>query len=220
MNSLNTCNIVNKKEDILNALEGVDVSARDFVLINGCISKFILGGTELPLQFDKILFSETNKFLLFIMKDFELDDDSLKEFLQRKNIYFKELLFNGLEEDNYECNKNLKSFLFVNQKSTLKDAMINSKEKGIDKCTYYPNVFGSLELGYRTDDGNYGLIEKVNIDGVIETSDKIIMFFNKEFSDFDDVELYATLIDVPIKTSVDVVQNVKEFEYRKIRKNF
>ena len=194
--------------DIFNDAQDVD----DFVLIDNCISKLTLGKKEVPIQFDKMLYSYDKNILVLIMKDSQLSTDDLEDFMHKKNIHFSKHICNK-QNDSYKYDGELKEFSFVGEKESLKRAIVDCKQKENDDCVYYPNVVGKLELGYITDEGEYDLFGRMKVNGVVEFEDKMILLLKRQkLAGLKDRQIFDLLMETPVKTLVDVGEDVSSFK--------
>ena len=211
-NYLNIVAIQKDDENILEALKNINPDTKDCLLFNNCLSKMKLVGREIPLYFDKMLYSKENNLLMVVRQESLISYNDIKNILQKKNIAFKEYNCQK-EKDDYKYNDNLKEFFFVNSKEKLERVVKDSKEKGFDSCTYYPNVFGNLEISYLDKDKNKECLKKINFDGAVELDDKIILIVNqKRLRSIDDKELYSVIAKIPLRMIIDIDVNINSLE--------
>ena len=70
--------------------------------------------------------------------------------------------------------------MFAIDKYVLDEALRDSKNRGCEVCEYYPDINGCLELRYLSGEGNYVMLHRQLIHGVILLDDKIIMLMSQE----------------------------------------
>lgn len=181
------------------------------VLITNCISRLLLGGKKFHTIFDTALFSEDNNNLLIIKEKSEITPDVLKELLDSRNIDYNEITFREyLHFDKPESSKEL---FFASNEKSLKKAILTSKEKNIDSCTYYPRVKGNFRIKYFFFKEKQEQIEDYYLRGVIELDDKLIilvkdmdngLYYNKVLHELEKLNMsvvvdYSDEIEEPVK---------------------
>lgn len=216
MNDLNIFAIQKNNEVIIEVLKNIKPRTKDVLIFNNCISKLKLASREIPLYFDKMLYSRENNLLVLVMQDSLVSFDDIKILLGEKNIRFREYNCQK-EKDNYN-NDNLKEFYFVSSKDTLEKTIKDSKVNGQDSCTYYPNVSGSLEIAYLDELKNKECLKRIVFDRVIELDDKLILIVNQKIKNIDEKEIYASIAKIPLKMVIDIDVNISSLEIEKKEK--
>ena len=211
MNDFNILAVHNNLDE-LEAILTEKENAKDFVLIDGCVSKLKIGFKEVPIQFDKMLYSCDENILILIMKNSKIDVSNLEELMHKRNMRYSKYTCDK-QNNFYKSDAELKEFSFAGDKNELKKAINNSKANGANDCVYYPNVGGMLELGYLTDE-KYGLFGRIKLDGVIDFDDQMILLLGKQkTNNLNDRQLFDILMDTSIRTLVDVDVRVHSFKH-------
>lgn len=211
---MNDFNVVAVQKDLSVLVDTFEEmqDTEDFVLIDGCVSKLIIGRKEVDTQFDKMLYSYDKNILILIMKDAQLSVSDIEEFMHNKNIRFSKYVCDK-QEDFCRSSEKQKEFSFVGERDYLKEAILDSRKKGFNDCVYYPNVSGKLELGYLTADGKYGLFGRMKIDGVVDFDDKMLLLLERQKSiSLNDRQVFDLLTETSVRTLVDVSANVNSFK--------
>ncbi len=204
------------KEEIHNALANVTSSSTN-ILFRNCLCTFKIEDTNMNILFDTMFYGEDSDTLILLMRNGALTDQELKEELDKRNINYNEVVFDDLDF-NYQEDKNFRDIWFARENYVLIDALQDSKDKGIKKCTYYPNVTGNLEMEYLT-----SLLSKEKVDGrttegLIELEDKIVLLINQDDERnigmrevFQITESIGTMTNVDMSREVESIKKNKQY---------
>ena len=217
MNDFDVFAVQKDMSELVDAFKDMQ-DVEDFVLIDGCVSKLTLGKKEVPIQFDKMLYSYDKNILILIMRDSQLSISDIEELMHEKNIRFSKYVCDK-QNDSYKYDEELKEISFAGEKKALKRIVSDNKEKGHEDCVYYPNVLGKLELGYLTAEGKYGLFVRMKMSGVVDFEDEIILLLEKQKNvSLNDRQIFDILMDSRVKTLVDIDVSVANFKRPKNNK--
>ncbi len=195
----------NQIDGVVSTLKGVNKNTNDFLVFNNCVSKLTIGEREVPIGFDKMLYSAENNLLFIFLKDSLCSFEDLKTLLDKLNISYRQYNFDNTSS---KANSNLKEIYLTGEKNDLRNILMESKKNGLNSCTYYPNVTGNLEMGYM-EDGKVLPLKKIEIREVVSLEDKIILIMD---GNIKDDKLFKITMELPIKTLVDTSYDISDFE--------
>ncbi len=165
--------INDRPEDVLNAIKGIKDS-EDNTMYNNCISYLRVGEKVLYIQFGAALLSEDKDKLILLVKDGLITSEEFRKLLDNKNIPYNEITF----MESMPLSQNVdKKIWFAREEGILREALRDSKEKGIDECNYYPGIHGRFELRYPSESKPVPFIRQA-IKGAITLEDKIILLMS------------------------------------------
>lgn len=201
--------IQKNKEEIEMALDNIKDSNSN-ILFRNCLCSFGIGSENLNVLYDTVLYSEESDAVILLTRNGNLTVEELKERLEKRNISFHEVVFND-EDFDYDFDESQKEIWFAREKGVVEDAFRDSKEKGINRCTYYPNVEGHLDLEYYISHAtSKEKLDGRNIKGVIEFSDKFILLINQDIKkDVTMREVFQLIEQVGIMTTVNMKEEVE-----------
>ena len=162
--------------EIYTALEGLE-NSEDNMLYSNCISHLQVGDTKLCVQFDTALINEDKERMIIMMKDGPLKREHFFSILAEKNIRYNEVSFPPTKQKEDE-NQDLKEIWFALDEEVVREALLDSRDIGIDQCTYYSNLVGFFELCYPLTGGKEALLENQVIHGAIVLEDKIVLLMD------------------------------------------
>ena len=166
--------IQHNPEEVYTAIEGLENSSNN-ILYTNCKSNLRVGEQKIFVQFSTALLSEEKDRLIVLMKNGKLTTEEFKRLLDEKMIPYHEVEFMKTQPVTQQESKEL---WFAREQSVLRDALLDSKSKGIDICEYYPNLRGTFELKYPIDEEKLELLDKQGIRGTIVLDDKIILLMS------------------------------------------
>jgi len=166
------------REEINDALENVTSSIKN-ILFRNCLCTFRIESYDINVLFDTMLYAEDSDTLVLLMRNGSLTSQELKEELERRNIYYNEVIFDD-NDFSYEADYNSKEIWFARESNVLEDAFRDSKEKGQKNATYYPAVEGILSIQYLTSTLETEKVDGRDFKGLIETEDKYILLVNQK----------------------------------------
>lgn len=197
------------KEELQNALANIKKESRENILFTNCLSNLRIGSNNInTTKFDTVLFSKDSDTLILLMKDGEAKAADIKKYLLENDIIFHEVNF--AFEDQSENKDTLKELWFAREKYVLDDALNDSKNKGINSCTYYPNVTGELELKYQTNNKKIeNLAGIMNIKGIINFEDKnVLLIDNQSEININAIQIFKSLSDGGVSVNVDLDNDI------------
>lgn len=182
--NLNILVIQNHPEDIDKALDKIKHNSTN-ILFRNVSSILKIGEKKVPIEFDKVLYSDENSLVILIMKGSSITYKEIVRRLNNRSIDFSEIVFENYEYEDYD--EELKDIVFAKDESSLKIALDDSKKKGNDICRYNPVMKGKLTLKYpgriHLDSECEEIETKIVLNrqmlrGMLETDDKIIFLIN------------------------------------------
>lgn len=197
------------KEELQNALANIKKESRENILFTNCLSNLRIGSNNInTTKFDTVLFSKDSDTLILLMKDGEAKATDIKKYLLENDIIFHEVNF--AFEDQSENKDTLKELWFAREKYVLDDALNDSKNKGINSCTYYPNITGELELKYQTNNKKIeNLAGIMNIKGIINFEDKnVLLIDNQSEININAIQIFKSLSDGGVSVNVDLDNDI------------
>ena len=180
MSSYNICAVhFNKEQNKLDKIFNKFKDNRSNLLYTNCRGKIKIGNDYfLNKQFDACLYSPENDIIILIERGSKETHYDFKEYLTKKDIYFDEVRFINLKE-NYEEPENIPSITFAREKQILEYLVRDSKAKGYDTCTFYPQINSNLLINYP--DNESLTLDEISLKGLIIFTDKYI-FMNNDFN--------------------------------------
>lgn len=150
-------------------------SSKCNVLYTNCIGRIKINDSYyLAKQFDNYFYSPENGMVILIERDFVKTNQDVRAYLNNKNISYSEVRFTDLED---EIIKNdIPNITIVKEKQMLEEAIKDSKVKGYDSCTFYPQINSELSIKYP--DSTNTKLEQTNLKGLIIFPDKYIFMVN------------------------------------------
>jgi len=150
-------------------------SSKYNVLYTNCVGKIKIGNNHyLAKQFDNYFYSPESDSTILIERDATKTNKDVREYLNSKNIAFSEIRFSNLDEVYTE--NNIPNITIVREKQMLEEAIKDSKLKGYDTCTFYPQVNSELSIKYP--DSTNTKLEQKSLKGLIILPDKYIFMIN------------------------------------------
>lgn len=150
-------------------------SSKCNVLYTNCIGRIKINDSYyLAKQFDNYFYSPENGTVILIERDFVKTNRDVRAYLNNKNISFSEVRFTDLEDEFIK--NDIPNITIVKEKQMLEDAIKDSKGKGYDSCTFYPQVDSELSIKYP--DSTNTKLEQTNLKGLIIFPDKYIFMVN------------------------------------------
>ena len=206
--------IQDSKEEIHLALENV-TSSNTNILFRNCICTFKIEDTDINVLFDTMFYGEDSDTLILLMRNGALTGEELKAELDKRDINYNEVIFDD-NDFTYEADKEAKPIWFAREKYVLYDALKDSKEQCFDKCKYYPNVIGNLEMEYLTSTLSKEKVDGRDFKGLIELEDKIVLLVNQNDKRNVDMRgVFQVTESVGIMTHVDMTRNVDSLKNNK-----
>lgn len=197
------------------AINNIKQDSKYNILYCNCACNFTVGNTFLTSKnFDTMFYSEDSDMLILLQKEGIVSSKDLKEKLSARGIQYTNFDLGNLSDTTLLETVN-KEIWFARDKSTLLEALQDSKEKGINRTIYYPNVQSSIQMGYI--DANCELVELEGrcMQGVIDLEDKMILIIlEKGKNGIREIDVYNYLIHTPMMTNVDVSTEVKSLNRR------
>ena len=177
MNNLDIWAIEFNKKELDKALNNIKKEGTN-ILYTNCISEIKFGSDRyISKQYDTCLYNIENDLLVLIMRSDNKTNSKIRECLTNKNILYHEVRFIDLNLE-YDEDLNIPKIWFARDKNVLKNAIINSKSKGIDICTFYPNVESQLIINYQGGKNNIPFDGRV-LKGLVKLSDKYVFVINQ-----------------------------------------
>lgn len=151
-------------------------SSRCNVLYTNCIGQIKINDSHyLAKQFDNYFYSPENDTVILIERDSVKTNQDVRTYLNDKNISFNEVIFVSLEDDFLQ--NDIPNITIAREKQMLEEAIHDSKQKGYDTCTFYPQVDSELSIKYP--DSNNAKLEQTTLKGLIIFPDKYIFMVNE-----------------------------------------
>ena len=143
-------------------------------------------------SFNTVLYNDDKKILIMLMDGCIANKSDIVKYLAQNNKKFVEIRFMINKQKNNSDEE--REFWFVKDEIVLEEAVKNSFNKSYDKCKIDPNVKGSFDLSYKNNDHKKMIINKVDIKGVIEFKDKIILLLDNDINYVDVLKKYNIII--------------------------
>ncbi len=200
------------------AINNIKPDSKYNILYCNCACNFTVGNTFLTSKsFDTMFYSEDSDMIILLQKEGVATSTDLKEKLASRGINYISFDLEKLEDTSSQENID-KEIWFIRDKDTLLEALHDSKSKGIDITTYYPNVQSGIQIGYI--DSNYELIELDGrcMQGVLDLEDKMILLIpSKEKYGIKEEDVYYILGKTPMKTVVNISNEVESLNKKAIK---
>lgn len=173
------------------------------IIYSNCICDFTVGENRvISRRFDTILYNEESDVLIMLMKNGKASKEEMIAYLEKNNKRYAEITFSK-EDEFYDSNSTSKEIWFARDGYVLEDATMDSIDKNITTCDFYPMVEGNMSFNYRTSQNEKFSIDGRIFKGVVEFLDKVILIINqKNHMDALDVDHTLSLSEV-IKTIED-----------------
>ena len=181
------------------------------IVYDNCYCAFQVGSKIIKnCVFPTIIYNEECDILIMLKSS---DKEKAINYLVEEGLKFVEINFENYEtkEDSIE---DISDIWIARQASVLDDALKDSKEKGLEEITYYPNVVGSMQIDYKNTDLCPVKIDGREFQGFVVLADKIIMIVNNgsdEYKgplDLETIMAIANRNDMFVKINPD-----KEIEF-------
>ena len=143
------------------------------ILYSNIISNIVIGNKQLHAQYDKALYSK--ELLILTREDIATD---IREELIQNRIDYNEVIFSS-EDKTKLNNKENKKIVFARGKETLLEALRDSRDKGIETATIYPNMTGWMDFKYNGFDGTKIKLDNICLKVGIELEDKYIFLVHE-----------------------------------------
>ena len=143
------------------------------ILIENCQGTVRLGNRTINREFGTALYSEDKDLLALFMRDGKPSQKELKRMLDDREILYHEVRLINSEEEPFDELED-KEICFVTNRRSLVEEVKDSKQKGIDTCTYYPKLLGRLNLRQIFESGEEELFDSKPIKAVLDLPDKMI----------------------------------------------
>lgn len=178
MNNSNIYTVHLDKDNLDTIFNNVKNNSSNLLYTN-CIGKLEIGNDYfLAKQFDMCFYSPENDIIVLIERASSKSHSDIRKYLTTKNINFNEVRFINLE-DNYQEQTNIPNISFAREKQILENLIRDSKDKGFDSCTFYPQVDSKLLINYQ--ENKNITLEQTHLKGLIIFPDKYI-FMTNEFN--------------------------------------
>ena len=149
------------------------------IIYSNCTCNFKIGNQEIKnRQFDTFLYNEDSDVLIMLMRGGKATKEDMIKSLEEKGKEYHEVTFANPVED-YENTDEISELWFAREKYVLKDAINDSKSRGINSCEFYPLVTGSLELGYISNTDNPYSVDGRLFNGLVKFDDKLVFIINQ-----------------------------------------
>lgn len=182
---------------------------KENILVTNCISRLKLGGIKFHTIFDTALYNDENNILILLKDNSVITQEDFREMLDKNNTMYNELTFRDYIR--YSKPETGKELFFATNNSTFAKAIEKSQRKGIDSCTYYPKVFGRLNIKYFYDKTLQEQLDSFFIRGVIELDDKyILVVINKDEYDLRYGKILTMLERKNINVDIDYSYEIPE----------
>lgn len=198
------------QEDLSTLYTALEVfrNTNNNVLITNCISRLLIGGKKFHTIFDTALYSEDNSNVLIIKEESTITPDVLKELLKQKNIEYNEVVFR--EYLHFKKPESCKELFFVSNEKGLKKAIITSKDKNIDSCTYYPKIKGNFRIKYFFYKEKQESIDEYHISGIVELDDKLILLVKDRNNGLNHNKILRELEKMNMSVNIDYSEQIEE----------
>ena len=164
------------------------------IIYSNVISHLELNNVEvLGRYFNTVLYNDDKKIMIMLMDGCIANKSDIVKYLSQHKKTFVEVKFMINRQKNNSDEE--REFWFVKDEIVLEEAVKNSFNKSYDKCKIDPNVKGSFDLSYKNNDHKKMIINKVDIKGVIEFKDKVILLLDNDINYSDVLKKY----DIRIK---------------------
>ena len=150
------------------------------IIYSNCICDFNVGeNSVISRRFDTILYNEESDVFIMLMKNGEASKEDMLAYLEKKNKRYAEITFNK-EDEFYDSAITSKEIWFARDGYVLEDATMDSLNKNITTCDFYPMVEGNMSFNYRTSQNEKFSVDGRIFKGVVAFDDKIILIINQK----------------------------------------
>jgi len=169
--------IQSNKDETREALRKVDKDYEGNILYLNCLCSFKIGKERITDKvFDACFYSEESDVVILFAKDM-ISEEEIEQYLKEFDIKYTIIRFTKI--GNSISKNKMSEVWFAREKCVLEDAIIDSINKDINVCDYYPDMQSKIILGYLTRKNNFCEIEGRFCEGVIVFKDKIILLVNQ-----------------------------------------
>ena len=193
---------------------------KENILVTNCISRLKIGGIKFHTIFDTALYNDENNILILLKENSGITQEEFRKMLDKNNTIYNEVAFRDYIR--FTKPETEKEMFFATNSSTFAKAIEKSQEKGIDSCTYYPEVSGRLTVKYFYDKALQEQLDNYLIRGVIELDDKyILVVINKDEHDLRYSKILSTLERKNMNVEIDYSYEIedKKTEKRLVKKH-
>ena len=215
MSNLDVWAIQYYPEELLTALTQIKEGMN--IIYSNLTCAFRIGSKEIRTrQFDTILYNEESDILIMLMRGGQAKKEDMIKYLEDNNKQYTEVSFAPTIEY-YRDSDSIPELWFASEEYVIKDALNDSKIKGINYLEYYPNVIGNINLGYITNSNNSNIsIDGRSIKGLIKLEDKIVLIINQENNkdkNLDFINIISIIrennmeFDIVLDKEVDIIKD-------------
>lgn len=200
-------------EELDNALSNIKINSQDNILFSNCSCNMRIGSKHVTRNFDTMLYAEDSDTLVILMKDGKATTEDIRKNLDNRNILYHEVIFDKEEDSEYYDDESIKELCFAREAYVLEDAVVDSKNRGYNKCIYYPAVDGNLDLQYLDNNSELSVVDGRFFKGVVEFPDKMVLLINQNDPRNVTSEVVLGLFGkYEISVLVDSSRNIKSLE--------
>lgn len=215
MSNLDVWAIQYYPEELLTALTQIKEGMN--IIYSNLTCAFRIGSKDIKTrQFDTILYNEESDILIMLMRGGQAKKEDMIKYLEDNNKQYTEVSFAPTIEY-YRDSDSIPELWFAREEYVIKDALNDSKIKGINYLEYYPNVIGNINLGYITNSNNSNIsIDGRSIKGLIKLEDKIVLIINQENNkdkNLDFINIISIIrennmeFDIVLDKEVDIIKD-------------
>ena len=215
MSNLDVWAIQYYPEELLTALTQIKEGMN--IIYSNLTCAFRIGSKDIKTrQFDTILYNEESDILIMLMRGGVAKKEDIIKFLEDNNKPYSEVTFSPSVIE-YNDKDSIPELWFAREEYVIKDALNDSKIKGINYLEYYPNVIGNINLGYITNSNNSNIsIDGRSIKGLIKLEDKIVLIINQENNkdkNLDFINIISIIrennmeFDIVLDKEVDIIKD-------------
>ena len=215
MSNLDVWAIQYYPEELLTALTQIKEGMN--IIYSNLTCAFRIGSKEIKTrQFDTILYNEESDILIMLMRGGQAKKEDMIKYLEDNNKQYTEVSFAPTIEY-YRDSDSIPELWFAREEYVIKDALNDSKIKGINYLEYYPNVIGNINLGYITNSNNSNIsIDGRSIKGLIKLEDKIVLIINQENNKDKNLDFRSIIsiirennmeFDIVLDKEVDIIKD-------------
>ena len=167
-------------EHVLDALkiilEHKDEITKPLNLYVNCTSSLIVNGKRVGRYMNTLICSNEADIALCLSSARYTDEDlgsisatpkDIADFLDKHGIPYQ--IITGFPQMDDIDDLNIPEIWMVREKYVLEDSLDESRSKGCEECTIYPDAKAKLSMGYYMEDGSYVEVWGLNYSGLIET---------------------------------------------------
>lgn len=172
------------------------------ILYTNCISELKIGeDAYISKQYDTCIYNSESDLLILIMRDDKKSNQKVRNYLDHKEILYHEVRFADLDEV-YEDDLTLPKLWFAKDEEVLKNAIKNSKQKGVNNCSFYPLFESELILNYQGIETNTPFDGRI-FKGLVKLSDKYVFIINhNESNNMDQYDVVNVLFNQGMNISI------------------